>query len=31
MAQVREDLGGERGVDQLLAFMETSKRAVMAR
>jgi UDP-N-acetylglucosamine acyltransferase len=31
MAQVQADLGDSRGVDQLLAFMETSKRAVMAR
>jgi len=31
LAQVRAELGEGRGVDQLLAFMETSKRAVMAR
>jgi UDP-N-acetylglucosamine acyltransferase len=31
MAQVRAELGDSRGVDRLLAFMETSKRAVMAR
>jgi len=31
MAQVRADLGDSRGVDQLLAFLETSKRAVMSR
>ena len=31
MAQVQADLGASRGVDQLLAFLETSKRAVMSR
>ncbi|HEX4183508.1 MAG TPA: acyl-ACP--UDP-N-acetylglucosamine O-acyltransferase [Caulobacteraceae bacterium] len=31
VTQVRAELGEERGVDLLLAFMETSKRAVMSR
>ena len=31
LAQVRAELGGGRGVELLLAFMETSKRSVMAR
>ena len=30
-AQVRAELGEGRGVDMLLAFLETSKRAVMSR
>lgn len=31
MAQVRAELAGGRGVDELLSFLETSKRTVMAR
>jgi UDP-N-acetylglucosamine acyltransferase len=31
VAQVRADLGDSRGIEQLLTFLETSKRAVMSR